>query len=149
MTAALKSKLLATNESAAARLKQNAAAVDNLRAAERLVAKSEENIRRIAGRISDLDREHGNLAADEIAGKVDSAAVAAKEKELADASKDLERANKAHAALTARLEVARTEQQRVATAEARKAIARKLAKFADLARDYEAVEKKRGQVWTA
>jgi tryptophan 2,3-dioxygenase len=146
---ALKSKLMATNESTAARLKQNAAVVDDLRTAEALVAKSEENIRKITGRISDLDREHGDLAADEIAGKVDSAAVAVKEKELADAGKDLERANKAHAALTARLNVARDEQQRVATAETRKAIARRLAKFADLARDYEAVERKRGEVWVA
>jgi hypothetical protein len=146
---ALKSKLMATNESTTARLKQNAAVVDDLRAAEALVAKSEENIRKITGRISDLDREHGDLAADEIAGKVDSAAVAAKEKELADAGKDLERASKGHTALTARLKVVRDEQQRVATAEAKKVMQRKFAKFADLARDYEAVEKQRGQLWVA
>jgi hypothetical protein len=84
-----------------------------------------------------------------LGGRADSAAVLAKEAELAEARKDLERANKAHAELESRLKVARDEQQRVATAEAKKVLQRKLAKFADLARDYETVERKRGEVWVA
>ena len=117
---------------------------------------AEENERRGAeilrekkARVAELERNYSELLADVVEGKAPAEATTEKGAALDAARRELESARKAHEVLVGRLAATRREQERASKVEARKLIERLCDGQFGLARQYEAIEKRRGEIWAA
>jgi hypothetical protein len=146
---ALKSQMLTDNPSAAERLKLNGAIIDALHMAEENERRGVQDVHAKETLVAQYEREHAEILADVIEGKASAEVAADKGRQLDEAKKATEYARKALDVLGQRVAGAKVEQERVAKVEARKAVARKLSKRADLSGAIEANLREYGRLWHA
>jgi hypothetical protein len=125
-----------------------AVVADALHAAEENERRGAAIIREREVSLAAAERVHAEAVADSIEGKLSAQLAAEKGAVVETARQELHAARQAHQILIQRRDAARHEHERIGKAEVLRAIQHKFDKRLRLARQYEALEKERGRIWT-